>query len=79
MAMISNLRSGRRPGLGGPQASSRTMAALRVQTEAFCAATTLASQTDCLIELFSGIWQQRSERAYQSRLVGWLGMLEQDA
>ncbi len=78
MAMISNLRSGRRPGLGGPQASSRTMAALRVQTEAFCVATTLVSQTDYLIELFSGIWQVRSERAYQSRLVGWLGMLEQD-
>ena len=54
------------------------MAALRTQTEAFCAATTLVSQTDCLIELFSGIWQVRSERAYRSRLVGWLGMLEQD-
>jgi site-specific recombinase len=54
------------------------MAVLRVQTEAFCVATTLAGQTDCLIELFSGIWQVRSERAYQSRLVGWLGMLEQD-
>ena len=40
--------------------------------------TTLVSQTDCLIELFSGIWHQRSEQAYQSRLVGWLGMLEQD-
>jgi site-specific recombinase len=54
------------------------MAALRTQTEAFCAATTLVSQTDCLIGLFSGIWQVRSERAYQSRLVGWLDMLEQD-
>jgi site-specific recombinase len=78
MALISNLRTGWQPGSGGPQASSRTMAVLRVQTEAFCTATTLAGQTDCLIELFSGIWQVRSERAYQSRLVGWLGMLEQD-
>jgi site-specific recombinase len=60
------------------QASSRTLAALRGQTEAFCAATTLVSQTDCLIELFSGIRQVRSERAYHSRLAGWLGMLEQD-
>ncbi|HET6219407.1 MAG TPA: hypothetical protein VFE27_20460 [Acidobacteriaceae bacterium] len=61
------------------QAGSRTEAALRAQTEAFCAATSLAGQTDRLIELFSEIWQQRSERAYQSRLVCWLGLLEQDA
>ncbi len=53
-------------------------AVLRGQTEAFSAATTLVSQTSCLIELFSGIWHPRSERAYQSRLVCWLGMLEQD-
>ena len=78
MAFVSDLRSLWQPG-GGATQSSRTEAALRGQTEAFCAATTLASQTDCLIELFSGIWQQRSERAYQSRLVCWLGMLEQDA
>jgi site-specific recombinase len=75
MALISDLRSLFQT---EAQASSRTMAALRGQTEAFCTATTLVSQTDCLIELFSGIWQQRSERAYQSRLVGWIGMLEQD-
>src|SRR6202167_5745714 len=75
MALISDLRTLWQPEI---QASSRTVAALRVQTEAFCAATILVSQTDCLIELFSGIWQQRSERAYQSRLAGWLGMLEQD-
>src|SRR5277367_6053993 len=73
MAFISDLRSLWQP------APSRVEAALRVQTEAFCAATTLAGQTDCLIELFSAIWQQRSERAFQARLVCWLGMLEQDA
>jgi site-specific recombinase len=53
-------------------------AALRGQTEAFCAAATLVSQTSCLIELFSGIWCQPSERAFQSRLICWVGMLEQD-
>jgi site-specific recombinase len=66
-------------GPGGTQAPSRTEAALRGQTEAFGAATTLVSQTDCLIRLFSGIWLPRSERAFQSRLACWLGMLEQDA
>ena len=76
MAFLSHLRSSGQPGNG--EASFRAAAELRVQTEAFCAATTLASQTDCLIELFSGIWQQRSERAYQSRLICWLGMVEQD-
>ena len=75
MALISDLRSLWQP---ETQASSRTVAALRGQTEAFCAATTLVSQTGCLIELFSGIWLQGSERAFQSRLVGWIGMLEQD-
>ena len=61
------------------QAPSRMEAALRAQTEAFCAETSVAGQTDRLIELFSEIWQQRSERAYQSRLGCWLGLLEQDA
>ncbi len=75
MALISSLRS---LWQSDAQASARASADLRGQTEAFCAATTLASQTGCLIRLFSGIWQQRSERAYRSRLVAWLGMLEQD-
>jgi site-specific recombinase len=74
MALFSDLRSLWQSVL----APSQTEAALRRQTEAFCAATSLAGQTDCLIELFSGIWQLRSERAYQSRLICWLGMLEQD-
>lgn len=60
------------------QASPRTVAELRGQTEAFCAATTLAGQTGCLIELLAGIWRQRAERAYQSRLMCWITMLEQD-
>src|SRR6202044_3300895 len=75
MALISDLRPLWQP---ETQASPRTVAALRVQTEVFCAATILVRQCDCLIELFSGIFQQRSERAYQSRLAGWLGLLEQD-
>jgi site-specific recombinase len=79
MSFISDLRDLFQPGAGGMQASSRTEAALRAQTEAFCAETSLAGQTDRLIELFSEIWQQRSERAYQSHLVCWLGLLEQDA
>jgi|HubBroStandDraft_6_1064221.scaffolds.fasta_scaffold78461_1 site-specific recombinase len=79
MSFISDLQGLFQPGAGGMQASSRTEAALRAQTEAFCVATSVAGQTECLIELFSEIWQQRSERAYQSRLVCWLGLLEQDA
>ena len=52
---------------------------MRGQTEAFCRATALDSQTGLLIKLFSGVWLQRSERAFQIRLLCWLGMLEQDA
>ena len=78
MSFISSLRSLWQPGSGGTRASSQVEAALRGQTEAFCTAATLVSQTSCLIELFSGIWCQPSERAFQSRLICWVGMLEQD-
>jgi site-specific recombinase len=79
MTFISDLRELWEMGPGGVDASPRTEVELRRQTEAFCAASTLSSQTGCLIELFSGIWLQRSERAYQSRLMCWITMLEQDA
>ena len=79
MAFIAGLRGLWQPGPGAAEASSRTKAELREQTEAFCTATTLASQTSRLIELFSGIFQQSSERVFQSRLRCWSEMLEQDA
>src|SRR3984957_6603732 len=79
MPLISNLRSIWQPGSGGTQVSPRTEALLRGETEAFCAATSLVSQTGSLIELFSAIWLQRSERAFQALLNSWLGMLEKDA
>src|ERR1700751_2356215 len=77
MAFISALRSLWQPGPG--EVSSRTKAELRKQTEAFSAATTLASQTGSAIDLFSGIFLQGSERVFQSRLIWWLDILEQDA
>ena len=77
MALISDLRSLWQSGLGGTEAS--TKAELRVQTEAFCNAKTLASQTGRFIDLFSGIFQQSSERVFQSRLNWWLEVVEQDA
>src|ERR1700678_3897586 len=79
MPLISNLRSIWQPGSGGTEVSPRTVALLRGETEAFCAATSLVSQSGSLIELFSAIWLQRSERAFQALLSSWLGMLEQDA
>jgi site-specific recombinase len=79
MAFISDLRSLWERGPGAAEASLRMKAELRQQTEAFCGATTLASQTDRLIDLFSGIFQQSSERVFQSRLVCWVEMVEQDA
>src|SRR5579859_7129976 len=77
MPLISNLRSLWRSGLGGTEASAR--AELRAQTEAFCGATTLPGQTGRLIDLFSGIYQQNSERVFRSRLNWWLEIVEQDA
>jgi site-specific recombinase len=77
MAIMSDLRSLWQP--GGPEPSSRTKAELREETEAFCAATTLASQTGRLIDLFSGIFLRNSERVFQTRLICWLDMVEQDA
>src|SRR5262249_44359306 len=75
MAFISDLRS--LWGLGMTEASTR--AELRAQTEAFCDATTLGGQTDRLIDLFSGIFQQTSERIFRFRLNWWLDLIEQDA
>ena len=79
MTFISDLRELWEMGSGGIQNSPRTEAELRRQTEAFCTASTLGTQTNCLIELFSDIWLRRSERAYQSRLTSWITLLEQDA
>jgi site-specific recombinase len=74
MAFISSVRWLFQP-VGS---ASRMETELRGQTEAFCVAATLVSQTRCLIELFSGIWCQPSQRVFQSRLDYWVGMLEQD-
>ena len=79
MGFLSDTRGLLEPWTGGPQALARTEAELRRQTEAFCAASTLVSQTGCLIELFSGIWRAGSERTFQSRLICWIKMLEQDS
>ena len=79
MSFISDLRELWELGTGGVQASPRTEAELRRQTESFCTASSLESQTGCLIELFSGIWLPRSERTYQSRLMCWITLLEHDA
>ena len=79
MPLISNLGRIWEPGSGGTEVSPRAEALLRGETEAFCAATSLVSQTGSLIDLFSAIWLQRSERAFQALFKSWLGMLEQDA
>jgi site-specific recombinase len=79
MTFFSDLRELWELGSNGTQGSQRTEAELRRQTESFCAANSLASQTGCLIELFSGIWLARSERIFQSRLMSWITLLEQDA
>jgi site-specific recombinase len=78
MGFLSDTRSLLEPWTGGPQASARSEAELRRQTEAFCAASTLVNQTGCLIELFAGIWRRGAERTFQSRLICWITMLEQD-
>ncbi len=79
MALISDLRSLWEGLSSGTPASSRTEAAQRRQTEAFCAAaSTLAAQTGCLIELFAGIWAQGSKAVFQFQLMSWIGMLEHD-
>jgi site-specific recombinase len=58
--------------------SARTEAEQRRQTEAFCAASTPATQTNCLIDLFRSIWQPGSERTFQNRLMSWITLMDQD-
>jgi site-specific recombinase len=73
MGFLSDLRD-----LWQPD-SETVEASLRRQTEAFCAASSLASQSGRLIDLFSGIFQQSSEQAFHAYLVGWLDLVERDA
>jgi site-specific recombinase len=73
MGFLSDLRD-----LWQPD-SETAEASLRRQTEAFCTANTLASQSGRLIDLFSGIFQQSSEQAFHARLTGWLDLVERDA
>src|ERR1700733_624013 len=77
MALTPTVRRLLRRRPGGVQ--TRTEIALRVHTEAVCAATTFVNQTRRLIELFAGIWLQPSNRAFKSSLTGWVEMLEQDS
>jgi site-specific recombinase len=51
---------------------------LRQSTEHFCAAKTLCEQTDRFIRLFSGIWHQSSDSAFQLSLTNWLDLLDRD-
>ena len=78
MGFISDFRALWDPETYGMLVSPRVDAEQRSQTEAFCAATTVATQTTSLINLFSAIWQQRSERHFHNRLVNWMTQMEQD-
>jgi hypothetical protein len=64
MALISDLRRLWEPESYARFVSARTEAEQRRQTEAFCAASTPATQTSCLIDLFRGIWQPFDELDY---------------
>jgi site-specific recombinase len=78
MGFISELRLLWAPETYGKLVSARVEAEQRRQTEAFCTASTVATQTSSLINLFGSIWQPRSERQSHNRLVHWITLLEQD-
>jgi hypothetical protein len=78
MGFISELRSIWDPESYGLLVSPRVGAEQRRQTEAFCAADTVATQTGALTNLFWGIWQPRAERQFHNRLINWMTQLEQN-
>jgi site-specific recombinase len=59
-------------------AVSRTTVALRELTEAFCAANSYRAQTRHLLELFTYITSEPTDRAFASALVRWIRLLEHD-
>ena len=71
MGFISDLRALWDPETYGMLVSPRVDAEQRSQTEAFCAASTLISQTGCLIELFSGIFGRAPSG--HTRRASWAG------
>ncbi len=79
MALVSQPRNLPEPASEGTRLSVGTEVALRRSTEAFCVATALCSQTDRFVGLFSVIWQQHSNLAFESALLCWIDILDQDA
>src|ERR1700712_450154 len=79
MGFLSHSRALWRTWAGGEYLPVRLEAVLRSQTEAFCTATALGTQVDIFLALFSGIWRDGPEEAFQSRWMGWLDLLEADA
>ena len=79
MGFLADFRFPRRTWAGGRAPSTQLASVLRAQTETFCTAGALESQVDSLVELFSGIWLDRSEQGFQNKWIGWLDLLEADA
>src|ERR1700678_1873912 len=79
MGFISELRALWDPETYGMLVSPKVDAEQRRQTEAFCAASAVATQTSAFTNLFCGIWQPRSERQFHNRLINWITQLEQDS
>jgi site-specific recombinase len=79
MGFISELRALWDPETYGLLVSPKVDAEQRSQTEVFCAASTVATQTSAFTNLFCGIWQPRSERQFHNRLINWITQLEQDS
>ena len=64
MGFISELRALWDPETYGMLVSPKVDAEQRGQTEAFCAASTVATQTSALTTLFCSIWQPGSDRHF---------------
>src|ERR1700733_2440774 len=78
MAFDSQLRRLLRSASAKSKSRLQTETKLRQSTELFCAATTLCTQTNRFIGLFSWIWQQPSDDAFKSTLISWLDLLDHD-
>lgn len=78
MAFASQIRRVLGAAPATSEAQSQAEAGLRRSTEHFCAAKTLCDQTDRFIRLFSEIWHQPSDGAFQSSLVSWIDLLDRD-
>lgn len=78
MTLLPLFRGKSKEASGEPHPPSRAVVELRARTEAFCEAKSSGAQIRHILELFTYISTEPTDRAFSAALVRWIRMLERD-